>query len=174
VVPFDIPLIFRVVLGVHFLYVGYLLPSRLTVDARYCSKPHTCQCTKCRKSTGALMCHYINIRPHQITWYGSESDVPSTLAYWHDPLNSKSYLTFCRTCGSVLAHCSSPPIAIARTPMDPVPALPRQRMEILTGTLDDEVLKGKYARLLTFPALGQFGWEKRIQGVTDGIETEAS
>jgi hypothetical protein len=56
--------------------------------------------------------------------------------------------------------------------MGPVPGLPPQRMEILTGTLDDEALRGKYTRLLTFPALGQFGWEKRIKGITDRIETE--
>ncbi|KAF8474800.1 Mss4-like protein [Kalaharituber pfeilii] len=121
---------------------------------------HTCQCTQCRKNTGALVAHFITVAPSQITWAlprshpvsasGSpEAAVTSTFREYAS--STGCYRGFCEQCGTTL---------LWRTDRKP------KELEIMTGTIDEDCLMEKE---LCIPTGGQFWCKNFIRGVTDAI-----
>ncbi|KAF4546096.1 uncharacterized protein LTHEOB_4748 [Lasiodiplodia theobromae] len=88
----------------------------------------TCQCTQCRKTTGSLLPHLLELPATDITpdlTTESPSALPTYRLYRSSP---KAQRGFCATCGSSLTWQT------ADAP---------GRIEVHVGTLDEEVLIGK-------------------------------
>ncbi|KAL9073063.1 MAG: hypothetical protein Q9161_003117 [Pseudevernia consocians] len=129
---------------------------------------HTCQCTQCRKRSGALIAPWIDTAPSRITW---SSPSPSSLSSLSPPSpspnpNSPTTLPsfseysaspgkhrgFCTTCGSPLTWRD-----------DEYPDV----LEVTTGSVDGEVLAGEMGEWLGRASGGHYWCEAMIGGVTD-------
>ncbi|KAF9036054.1 hypothetical protein BDZ89DRAFT_471540 [Hymenopellis radicata] len=112
----------------------------------YPPEPHTCQCTQCRKQSGALMLHFITLLPSQITWSGA-----SPSKYSATPGITRG---FCNQCGTCLSWYNE--------------AVPEE-FEIMTGTLDEDVLMGPQGKDLA-TVVNQAWCCRFIEGATDVIK----
>ncbi|KAI9802395.1 MAG: hypothetical protein M1825_002777 [Sarcosagium campestre] len=91
-------------------------------DDAWPPKTTTCQCTQCRKNTGALVAHLIPFAASRITW-GKPS--ASFQEYNSSP---GCYRGFCRNCGSTLTWRGE------NSPDE------RGQIELHTGSLDEQYL----------------------------------
>ncbi|KAF9020336.1 hypothetical protein BDZ89DRAFT_1020268 [Hymenopellis radicata] len=87
------------------------------------SQPTTCQCTQCRKNSGALVAYFITVASSNVSWIGS-----TPRSYSATPGFVR---TFCKQCGSWLtwANMNEP-----------------ESVFILTGSIDEKVLLGPRGR----------------------------
>lgn len=121
-------------------------------------KTHTCQCTQCRKRSGALIAPWIDTTSSRVLWNcGSRpaaktaraSDLQSFSEFSATP---GVYRGFCKRCGSPLTY---------RSEESP------EELEITTGSVDGEVLAGEMGRVLGKASEGHFWCANFIEGVTD-------
>ena len=122
------------------------------------NKTHTCQCTQCRKRSGALIVPWIDTTPSRVTWFShtqpaektaSPSDLPFFTKY---SASAGRYRGFCKTCGSPLTW---------RDEKEP------DELEILTGSVDGDVMAGEMGKVLGKASEGHYWCEMSIEGVTD-------
>lgn len=112
-------------------------------------QPNTCQCSQCRKQTGALVAHWITVAPSSVTWSSSQPK-----EYNSSP---GCYRSFCADCGTAINW---------RTDKSP------DMIQFLVGSLDEDVLSGMGGKELATPTKGQFFCKNMIGGVTDHIGDE--
>ena len=119
-------------------------------------KTHTCQCTQCRKRSGALTAPYIDTLTTHVHWSTpshhpttSPTTLPSFAEY---SASAGKHRGFCTTCGSPLTFRS-----------DDCPG----EVEVTTGSLDEEVLAGEMGKVVGRASGGHFWCERMIAGVTD-------
>ncbi|THU89657.1 hypothetical protein K435DRAFT_865058 [Dendrothele bispora CBS 962.96] len=119
----------------------------------YPPNPCTCQCTTCRKHSGALIVHFITVQLPQITWLSptNSDSPPNRPSEIHT--SSKAVRYFCAKCGTSLAF----------------KLLELDELELMAGTLDEDVLNGPHATELTRPIGAQFFCKRVIEGTTDFI-----
>ncbi|KAL6718552.1 hypothetical protein ACLMJK_004644 [Lecanora helva] len=101
------------------------------------------------------MAPFLDVKANQVTWhshYTSNSPSPTTLtSYTTYTSTSTHHRGFCSTCGSTLTWRA-----------DSTP----DEIEILIGTLDEDVLRGKWGRRLV--ECEEHYWASNcVQGVTD-------
>ncbi|KAJ7043014.1 Mss4-like protein [Mycena alexandri] len=84
--------------------------------------PHTCQCTQCRKMSGALVLHFHTVQTKEITWVSK-----TTYAEYNSSANF--FRAFCKSCGSSIAW-------IDRSVDSDT------EIELMAGTFDEEFLVG--------------------------------
>ncbi|KAL2047692.1 hypothetical protein N7G274_000734 [Stereocaulon virgatum] len=124
---------------------------------------HTCQCTQCRKWTGAIVVPFLSVSSEQLTWGStfaqdlSHTTPPTKLDFFIEYSASPGYYRgFCNKCGSTLSWRS-----------DKEPGV----VEITLGSVDERDLlnkmDGELGRLLSHPAGGHFWSKNAIKGVTD-------
>ncbi|KAE9383993.1 hypothetical protein BT96DRAFT_690378, partial [Gymnopus androsaceus JB14] len=107
---------------------------RFSEEYPYPPDPHTCQCTTCRKQSGALIVHSVTVSTSQLSWTTAPpAEFPSSPGFFRG---------FCPKCGSALTYRA----------VEPAP----DNVELLAETFDEDVLKGPWAVGLTKPIGGQF------------------
>ncbi|KAF9020341.1 glutathione-dependent formaldehyde-activating enzyme [Hymenopellis radicata] len=105
----------------------------------------TCQCTQCRKNSGALIAYFIGATTSNVTWTGNApTEYIATPGYVR---------AFCNQCGSWLSWTDEKPGHVG----------------ILTGTLDEEFLRGEKGKELA-TTTDQVFCTGFIEGVTDIIK----
>ena len=140
---------------------------------------HTCQCTQCRKQTGALIAPFLTVEPKNVTWSAPDGtqtpNFPPELSEFHSSTHGRR--SFCSKCGSAVSwrHDEFP-----------------TEIEILVGSIDekwligdrtervksedltregvwDEVLQseGDVGKDICYPAHGNYFFRNAIKGVTD-------
>lgn len=135
--------------------ITYLRRPRDTDKTFY---PHICQCTVCRKASGALLPYWLNLWTSQHTW--TSKSTPTEYKS-----SEKVSRGFCNKCGGTLS-------ARHTNHEDPI--------EITPSTIDEKWLvgerenkgniiegKGGYEVQLGKPSSGIFWCENDIPGVTD-------
>ncbi|PVH68498.1 hypothetical protein DL98DRAFT_379012, partial [Cadophora sp. DSE1049] len=108
-------------------------------------KNGSCQCTLCRKFTGSLI--------HQSCTFPNSSISPpftSIASYTQFASSEKAVRGFCRICGSSLSFSY----------------VGADKMEILLGTIDEEILKSKAGTGLCL-SKDHIWCENAVKGVTD-------
>jgi len=131
------------------------------------SQVATCQCTMCRKFTGALLSFDLLIHPSQLT-----DDITKSSTYKEFKSSEAATRSFCSSCGSSLAWRIDG--------MDDM-------MVIFLGTIDEEFLignkikgteqetglgvrfdrQGGFSKGLCKPNMGNLFWNNAIAGITD-------
>ncbi|KAF6221996.1 hypothetical protein HO133_001964 [Letharia lupina] len=120
-------------------------------------KTHTCQCTQCRKRSGALLTAWIDTAPSRLLWSSpaapgktaSPADLPAFAEY---SASAGRHRGFCATCGSPLTWRSEGSAG---------------ELEVATGSVDGEVLGGEAGAALGRASAGHYWCGNRIEGVTD-------
>ncbi|KAI9796890.1 MAG: hypothetical protein M1833_005939 [Piccolia ochrophora] len=122
--------------------------------------PNTCQCTQCRKWTGALVPSLLELNPSQITW--AKPTAPNPFREFNS--SPGCYRGFCSNCGSSLTWRSE---------------AEKDTIELCTGSIDEELLighktgngverTGGWGKELGTPTRGNVWYQNVIRGVTDG------
>ncbi|KAF7364057.1 Mss4-like protein [Mycena sanguinolenta] len=84
---------------------------------------HTCQCTQCRKQSGALMLNFHTINLSELIWLSK-----TTYAEYNSSPPSRFFRVFCNTCGSTIGWLDRGEY---------------REMEIAVGTIDEDFLVGE-------------------------------
>lgn len=105
----------------------------------------TCQCTQCRKWTGAVIIHLISIPKAEVEW-----TTKGTLKEFES--SPGNYRGFCHRCGSSLYWRSD--------------KASRDEFEMAASTLDYEHLREDEAKELFTPVNGRCWCSREIKGVT--------
>ncbi|KAI9679502.1 MAG: hypothetical protein M1817_005524 [Caeruleum heppii] len=93
----------------------------------------TCQCTRCRKSTGAITPTFITLHPRQFYWHDLDTDelpshhAPAALREYHSSSGLSRF--YCGDCGSSLCWLGDET---------------DHMVELLVGTFDEECLIGRH------------------------------
>ncbi|KIX08455.1 uncharacterized protein Z518_03111 [Rhinocladiella mackenziei CBS 650.93] len=136
-------------------------------EASWPANAATCQCSTCRKWTGALISHDLLIHPSQFV-----DDITKSPTYKEYKSSQEATRSFCSQCGSGLTWR-----------IDSVDDM----LVIMTGTIDEEFLIGKkvegteeetdlgikferhggLAKDLCTPHMGNLFWNNVIPGITD-------
>jgi hypothetical protein len=135
--------------------VGFDLASNS--ESQLTLKPHTCQCTQCRKNSGTLVYHFHTATASELTWLSK-----STYAEYNS--SPGCVRGFCKNCGSPLFWTDN------KVNTD---------IELAVGTFDEEYLMGgrdsddkptgAFAMALANPEGDHHHVRNQIQGITDGI-----
>ncbi|KAJ9662387.1 hypothetical protein H2201_006095 [Coniosporium apollinis] len=112
-------------------------------------KNATCQCTICRKFTGAIINQTAGVPTANIS-----PPLPSNESYKTYRSSPSGKRSFCGKCGGSLTFC-----------YDATP----EETEIFLGSVDEEVLRGEWGRALC-ETRRHLWLENAVKGVTDGMK----
>lgn len=130
----------------HVLLPAHHIPHH---HSPLCSQNATCQCTLCRKFTGALIAQPVSVPTADIAPPLSSNESYKT--YQSSPSGKRG---FCGTCGGSLAFCYD------KTPGE---------TEIFLGSVDADVLRGEWGKALC-ETRRHLWLENAVKGVTDGLK----
>ncbi|KAJ6546903.1 Mss4-like protein [Mycena capillaripes] len=126
--------------------------------------PNTCQCTQCRKMSGALVFNFHTLRTTEITWLSK-----STYAEYNS--SAQYFRGFCKNCGSSIAWINRSQGTEAE-------------IELAAGTFDEEFLVGErdgedrplgsHGVALANPKGVHLYVRNEIQGVTDAASAKGA
>ncbi|KAF3905796.1 hypothetical protein AA313_de0205049 [Arthrobotrys entomopaga] len=116
-------------------------------------KNNICHCTQCRKTTGALMSHFISVCPQQVSWTCEDR------SFREFSSSQGKFRGFCQACGSTVSWRN------VKTPLE---------IDLFSGTLDEEFLNGGGGdtgrEILTTEK--QLWCNNMVPGVSDGVSSK--
>ncbi|KAI9800538.1 MAG: hypothetical protein M1825_004087 [Sarcosagium campestre] len=126
-------------------------------DGQWPPNTGLCNCTRCRKASGALVSHTIEFSVKQISWTPAHDDANASYREYQSSENCRR--GFCSVCGGTLSFI-----------YDGTPDL----LHIWTGSLDEkwvigEDQSGGFVEELCIPRDGILFAGQAVRGVTDGL-----
>ncbi|KAL9020420.1 MAG: hypothetical protein Q9185_002295 [Variospora sp. 1 TL-2023] len=113
----------------------------------------TCQCTQCRKQTGALIPHLFAIEPSQLRWANPSGGTGAAEPFKEFSSSKGVYRGFCSACGAAFTWRSE---EIS------------DEMELFVGTIDEKWLIGDRTEKVSSESLTEPGVFEKVLSADEG------